>query len=72
MDTNGILIFENTRLVIKAETILHKSGFAPKVIPVPKSISSECGMCLLIRKDMLLKASEVLEMEGLAFKTAEL
>jgi N-acyl-L-homoserine lactone synthetase len=44
----SLLLFRNTREVIKAERILLRYGVAVRVIPVPRSISSECGMALHI------------------------
>jgi len=46
-----ILTFINTRTVIEAERELKKHDFFYKVIPTPRHISSECGMCLKIEKN---------------------
>ncbi len=40
------LLFENTRAVIQAEAQLKAAAVACRVMPVPRAISSECGMCL--------------------------
>jgi len=40
--------------VIKAEKILKAGGVAYKLIPIPREISSDCGVCLRVeaeRKD---------------------
>ena len=39
-------------------------GLDVEVIPTPKSISSECGMSLLVSPDRAKEALEVLENEG--------
>jgi len=46
-----LLLFQSTRAVIKAERLCRRSGLACKVIPVPRLISSECGMAIEIRPE---------------------
>ena len=43
-----ILTFANTRSVIKAENTLKRHRLPYQVIPTPRHISSECGMCLKV------------------------
>ncbi len=42
------LLLENTRAVIQAENRLKELNIPCRVMPVPRTISSECGMCLEI------------------------
>lgn len=42
------LLLENTRAVIQAESRLKDLSIPCRVMPVPRAISSECGMCLEI------------------------
>ncbi len=54
--TKYIAVFKNTREMIKADNICKDARLEYSVIPVPESISSECGMCILfdiIQKDEL-------------------
>ena len=44
--TRQFLLFENTRAVIQAESQLKAAAVECRVMPVPRAISSECGMCL--------------------------
>ena len=46
-----IVLFRNIRQVILAEGWCLDNKLNVKVIPVPKSYSSECGMCLVINKE---------------------
>lgn len=39
-----LFLFESTHAVIKAERICDKNGITCKIVPVPRSISSQCGM----------------------------
>jgi len=41
-----VMIFKAVSYVLKAEKILKKEGLPHKLIPVPKNISSDCGICL--------------------------
>jgi len=42
----GVVLFGSTQRVLKAEKILKKAGLTIKLIPVPRQISSDCGVCL--------------------------
>lgn len=44
--TRQFLLFENARAVIRAEAQLKAAAIDCRVMPVPRIISSECGMCL--------------------------
>jgi hypothetical protein len=41
-----IALFLSVSHVMRAEKILMEKGIPHKLIPVPKKISSECGVCL--------------------------
>ena len=43
-----LALFQSTRAVIKAERLLVKHALRCKIIPVPRIISSECGMAIEI------------------------
>jgi hypothetical protein len=42
----SVMLFKAVSYVLKAEKILKKEGLTHKLIPVPKHISSDCGICL--------------------------
>jgi len=42
----GVALFGSTQRVLKAEKILKEAGLTIKLIPVPRQISSDCGVCL--------------------------
>ena len=52
----GIVLFDTTQAAIKAEKVLQQARIKTKLIPVPRHISSNCGVSL--RFDLQL-ASEV-------------
>jgi hypothetical protein len=41
-----VMLFKSVSYALKAEKILHQEGVPHKLIPVPKHISSDCGICL--------------------------
>jgi hypothetical protein len=44
--SHNILTFASIHQVIKADKLLSAAGIICRIIPVPESISSECGMCI--------------------------
>ena len=41
-----VALFQSVSAAMKAESAFKAAGTPYKLIPVPKSISSECGICL--------------------------
>jgi hypothetical protein len=44
--TYCVALFDSVSHVMKAEKILKAAGVQHKIIPVPRSISADCGVCL--------------------------
>jgi hypothetical protein len=57
-DYTNLLVFENTRGVILAERECRKKGFKCLAVPVPRELSSQCGIALEIEER---KKSEIIE-----------
>jgi len=56
-----VALFDSVNHVMKAEKILKKAGIPYKLIPVPRSISSDCGVCLRFfpeQKETVMRALE--------------
>ena len=51
-ETYGVLVFQSVSYAIKAEKILLAAGLPHKLIPVPRHISSDCGVCLRFRSEL--------------------
>jgi len=56
-----VILFKAVSYALKAEKILKKEGLPHKLIPVPKHISSDCGVCLMIHVDVKDKIMTSLE-----------
>lgn len=41
-----VALFQSVSAAMKAESVLKASGISYKIIPVPKEISAECGICV--------------------------
>ena len=58
-----VILFKSVSYALKAEKILKREGLPHKLIPVPKQISSDCGVCLRIdadaQKNIIAALSEV-------------
>jgi hypothetical protein len=59
--SNYVILFKAVSYALKAEKILKQESLPHKLIPVPKHISSDCGVCLLIRADVKDKIVAALE-----------
>jgi hypothetical protein len=56
-----VALFDSVSHVMKAEKILKNAGIPHKLIPVPRSISSDCGVCLRFlpeQKEAIIDALE--------------
>lgn len=57
---NYILIFNSVHKVMKAEKILKSSGVSFKTIPVPRQLSSDCGLAIRVTGFILEKILQIL------------
>jgi hypothetical protein len=48
-----LFLFKSTHDVIKAEKCCHKQGIKCKIVPIPRSISTECGMGIEAKPDQI-------------------
>jgi hypothetical protein len=42
----AVVLFSSTAHALMAEKITKKQGFPCKLVPVPRHLSSDCGICL--------------------------
>jgi len=59
--SNYVLLFPSVSHVMKAEKILIAAEVPIKIIPVPKTISSDCGVCIRFDKKLLDKIRSILQ-----------
>lgn len=46
----AVILVYGTSHAIRAEKVLHQAGVPSKLIPVPRHLSSNCGVCLRIER----------------------
>ncbi|MDQ5986058.1 MAG: hypothetical protein CSYNP_01776 [Syntrophus sp. SKADARSKE-3] len=49
-ETYWVVLFQSVSYALMAEKVLKQEDVPFKLIPVPKSISSDCGVCLRFAK----------------------
>jgi hypothetical protein len=55
-----VFLFESVSAVLVAEKVLKDMGIAHKLIPVPKQLSFDCGVCLRVESDDQLRVEQAL------------
>ena len=46
MTPQGVILFPSVHFALRAEKIMKGKGITIKLIPVPRHLSSDCGVCL--------------------------
>ncbi len=60
-----VLLAPTISHALKGESLLKKAGCSCKLIPVPRHLSSDCGVCLRIARAGKSVAQQILEQGGL-------
>lgn len=65
-----VILVHSTSHAVRAEKVLHQAGIQCKLIPVPRHLSSDCGVCVRIEwadREAALKVLEAarVELEGI-------
>ena len=70
--SQGVILFPSIHFVLQAEKMIKGKGFSIDLIPVPRQLSSDCGICMLIeweQKEILYSLLEEggVKIEGVHF-----
>lgn len=49
----AVILVDSTSLALRIEQLLNRQGLSNKLIPVPRHLSSDCGVCVRILKQDL-------------------
>ncbi len=60
-----LLVFASVHQVMKAEKVLKKRGLTPDLVPMPRAISSDCGVALELSLEVKEEALRLLREERL-------
>jgi hypothetical protein len=52
MEKYHVILFDSVHHALRSEKILKDIGLPHKLIPVPRHISSDCGICLRFTTDL--------------------
>ena len=64
-----VIIFDSTSYVIKTEkTILAKSDLKIRIIPIPKNLSANCGICIRFNAEDEEQIQKMMKNENIIFK----
>lgn len=65
----AVFLVRSTGHAIRAEQVLHMAGIACKLIPVPRQISSDCGVCVRVEQADLEAARAALGKARMQFES---
>jgi uncharacterized SAM-binding protein YcdF (DUF218 family) len=60
-----VILVYSTSHALRAEKLLHMAGIPSKLIPVPRHLSSDCGVCVRIAQPDREAAQQVLQQAGM-------
>ncbi|MBU1207314.1 MAG: DUF3343 domain-containing protein [Proteobacteria bacterium] len=62
---HGVILFPSIHFALRAEKMTRGKGLSTKLIPVPRHLSSDCGVCLRIPWEDKEKILNILEAAGM-------
>ena len=65
-----LALFRSTRAVIRAERLCGANGIRCRIIPVPRTISSECGMAIEIDENEIGSVTSLCSREAIEVEFA--
>jgi hypothetical protein len=63
-ETYAVILVYSTSYALRAEKLLHRAAIECKLVPVPRHLSSNCGVCVRIARSDREAAQQVLERAG--------
>ena len=60
-DNYSVVIFYSTSAAIRTESLAQKVNLKVKLIPVPRHLSSDCGICLQFNNEDKPKIEKILQ-----------
>ena len=68
---HAVVLTHASSHAIRAEHVLRRAGLETKLMPVPRHLSSDCGVCVQIRAEDAAQAEEVLEKNRVPYDRVE-
>ena len=51
--SHAVILVDSTSHALRIEKLFQASGLACKLIPVPRHLSSDCGVCIRIKSEIV-------------------
>ena len=69
MNDQTVILFPTSAHVMRAEKLLKDAGYSCRLIPVPRHLSSDCGICLVVLQNEAGNASALLNAKQVDYDT---
>lgn len=69
MSEQSVILFPTSAHVMRAEKLLKDAGLSCRLIPVPRHLSSDCGICLVVLSRESVNACALLEENHVDYDT---
>lgn len=60
LEAYHVVVFKSVHHALRSEKLLKEAGVSHKLIPVPRHISTDCGICLRFTSDLRGRVEEIL------------
>ncbi|MGV8058789.1 MAG: DUF3343 domain-containing protein [Smithellaceae bacterium] len=60
-ESTSVVLFESVSHALRAEKLIKAATISCKLIPVPRQLSSDCGVCLRFRTDAKEQVEHILQ-----------
>jgi hypothetical protein len=67
MEEYAVILMDSTSHAIKGEKVLKGEGIVAKLIPVPRHLSSDCGVTVRIPVDQIERSEGILTERGVPY-----
>ncbi len=65
----GVILFPSIHFALRAEKLMKQRGISHKLLPVPRHLSSDCGVCLRFSWDQKRGIEEILNLAGVRMES---
>lgn len=65
MSDHLFFIFKSMTHVLAAERAARKGGITCRMVPIPRNLSTDCGMCVSVKAEFGEELKELLKRKGL-------
>lgn len=67
----SVILVDSTSHALRIEKMMNTEGLASKLIPVPRHLSSDCGVCVRIGREDMEKVKRLLVDNGIVIQSIE-